>query len=373
MTTRSGKGNLVDEKNTFILGDTLKFTSEFRVKNSNFDPNNRDSNEEEFILNSPSMVVFNIKKPNGVVETFTYNSMNGETTNDASYPNDIFDNGTGIFCIEFQLNYAGIWGIRWEGQKNGSTSIADMEPFGISVTSDRIYIVNTNGDRVHIYDYSGNKHNSEEFNLHKDNTGPKGISVTDNNRVYIVDLLNNRIYVYDHSGNYQSQESFDLHDDNDEPRGIDVTSNRIYVVDNNNTVYVYNYNGERQESEEFSLDDDNNNPTGVAVISNRVYIPDLNINNNRVYVYDRSNGDYISNESFNLHSNNYNPQGIAITLNNIYIIDYDDRNSLVYVFSYDYIGHYQSHRSFNPASNPGGRAVGVSERSLRVISSGVLG
>ena len=53
-----------------------------------FDSNNRNnSGVEEFLLNNPSIVELNIKKPNGSVETFTYNTIDGATTNNASSPN----------------------------------------------------------------------------------------------------------------------------------------------------------------------------------------------------------------------------------------------------------------------------------------------
>ena len=376
MTARNRRSSIVNEEDTFILNDIIKFTSEFRVKNMRFDSNNRDGGVEEFLLNSPSIVELNIKKPNGSVETFTYDTIDGDTTNNASSPNNvynIFDNGTGIFCIEYQLNYPGTWWIRWEGKRDDVryVRIEDIDPFGISVTSNRIYVVELDGDRVYVYDYNHNRHISEEFTLHSNNTAPKGISVL-SNRAYVVDGFDDRIYVYDLFGNNIGDEEFNLTNDNDAARGVAVTPyNRIYVVDNNNKVFVYDYGGHLLVDDGFDLNVDNDTPSGIIVTTNRIYVVDNGIDDNyNIYVYNLE-GNRQEEEEFNLTRTNSIPQGVSIYSNYMYIVDRDSTKAYIYV--YDLNGNYQPDRSFSLLGSVPHNAVGAAERSLRVVSSSVLG
>ena len=129
---------------------------------------------------------------------------------------------------------------------------------GISVTSNRIYVVDRNGSKIYVYNLSGTRQTSEEFDLHVNNGNAQGISVT-SSRVYIVDFDDDRIYVYNLSGTRQTSEEFNLHSSNGNPTGISVTSTRVYVIDfTDNRVYVYNLSGTRQISEEFILDKNSN-------------------------------------------------------------------------------------------------------------------
>ena len=374
MTTRRREINPVNEKDTFILNDIIKFSSEFRVKSINND------NEEEFVLNNPSIVEFKIKKPNGVVEAFTYNTIDGATTNNnVSSPNNlynIFDNGTGIFCIEYQLNYPGTWNIRWEGKREPATSLDDINSFGISVTSNRIYIVDNSAEKkIFVYDHSGNRHISEEFDLVSVNINFTGVAVT-SNRIYVVNsFVNNKIYVYDHNGNNIEYEEFDLHDDNNSPSGISVTSNRIYVVDSNsNKAFVYDYGGHRQIDDEFDLVNiDNDTPSGIFVTSNRAYVTDAN--EYRVYVYDHSENLLDPSEDFDLIRTDLTPKGVSVYDDKIYVVvlNSEETPTRAYVHVYDLNGDYQPDRSFSLLGSVPHNAVGAAESSLKVISSGVLG
>ena len=205
-------------------------------------------------------------------------------------------------------------------------NLANDNPTGIAVTSNRIYVLDNTDDRVYVYNLSGTRQMSEEFDLGFSNAGIFGISVT-SNRFYIVTGSGDRVYVYNLSGTRQMSEEFDLASPNAQPRGISVTSTRVYVVDEqDDRVYVYNLSGTRQMSEEFDLGIASI-ATGIAVASNRIYVVDTN--SDSVFVYNLS-GTRQRSEEFDLGSGNEAPRGIAVTSNRIYVVDIDDNQVYVY-------------------------------------------
>lgn len=168
---------------------------------------------------------------------------------------------------------------------------------GFDVANGYIYRVDAvPDDAINVYDFSGTKLASKSFTLHADNSSTTDISVT-NNRVYVVDQDAARVYVYDLSGTRQMSEEFDLHSVNQDPNGIAVTSSRVYVLDSeDDRIYVYTLAGVRQMSEEFETSA--SLPSGLAANSTRIY--SLERSGYEVDVYDYSGDEKRFTENFSL-------------------------------------------------------------------------
>ena len=187
---------------------------------------------------------------------------------------------------------------------------------GISVTSDRIYVLESPGgngqDKVRVFNYMGVEQVTESFNLdYVSQPGPSGITVT-SDTIYILDTgtFGQRIVSYDLMGNLLNDDLFRI-PSQFLPRGISAQNNRLYVatIGTSKRILVYTFTGDRQNSEEFVLPSANDNGQGITVSVSRIRVVDETAN--KVFVYTLTGTRQI-NEEFLLDSDNANAEGISI-------------------------------------------------------------
>ncbi len=226
-------------------------------------------------------------------------------------------------------------------------------PEGIAVTSNRIYVVDTENDRVQIFDLSGNfvakfgttGINNNQFNI------PVGIAVT-SNRIYITDSGNNRIQVFDLSGNFVHGFGTRGSDSGQFifPEGIAVTSNRIYVADTfNERVQIFDLNGNFVS--QFGTFAGGGNlslttPSGIYVTSTNLFVADTG--GQRIRVFDL-NGNFVRGFGSQGSGNGQflSPEGVSVNSDRIFVAD--TRNNRVQIF--DLNGGFVD--SFGTPSNSG--------------------
>lgn len=199
-----------------------------------------------------------------------------------------------------------------------------LRPYGIAVSTKKIYITDPGLSLIHIFDLKNKKYSRISFAGEKELVSPLGIAVDINGEVFVSDSVLKKVFVINESGallrEIGSDELFIR------PTGIAVDENRVYVVDTlRHQILVFSKNKGTllfQIGQNGTKNGDFNYPTHIFLSSDkRIHVTDsLNF---RIQIFD-IDGNFLS--SFGRLGDALGdfskPKGIAVdSEDHIYVVD----------------------------------------------------
>lgn len=210
-----------------------------------------------------------------------------------------------------------------------------IQPWGIAVSTDKIYVSDTGNHCVLVFTADG--HLSKMIGTHGKGNGqfrmPVDVALDEKSNVYVADRINGSVQKFDHKGKFKLLfKNGDLPTDQVEPNGIAVFRSKVFVSDKlNRMIYTFDQQGVYLTAiHPFKIFGDNPfQPAGIAIHPRfeKIFVTDRC--NHQVLVFN-NDGDHI--DTIGTKGTGEGqlqfPNGIAITINDQLIVTETENNRI---------------------------------------------